>query len=70
MSELEEDAGMTEREALNAMVVTLLQMRDWLAVIARSQSPDAARKVEIVHSNKSLVLNLPEYEYDTEVTEK
>lgn len=65
MAELEEEpGGMTERECLQAMTVTMLQMRDWLAVIARSQSPEAARRVEEVHNNHGLVLELPEFDYE------
>lgn len=65
MAELEEEPeGMTERECLQAMTVTLLQMRDWLAVIAKSQSPDAANKVEEIHRQRRLVLDLPEFEIE------
>lgn len=65
MAELEEEPeGMTERECLQAMTVTLLQMRDWLAVIAKSQSPDAANSVEEIHRQRRLVLDLPEFEIE------
>lgn len=66
MAELEEEPqGMTERECLQAMTVTLLQMRDWLAVIAKSQSPEAASKVEEIHRQKGIVLDLPEYDMNS-----
>lgn len=67
MSELEEPEGMTEREALNALLVTQLQIRDWVALIAKSQSPDASGRLEELHRQKKLLLDLPEYEYEESV---
>lgn len=69
MSELEEPQGMTEREALNALLVTQLQIRDWIALLVISQATsvetaEAAKRLEELHRQKKLLLDLPEYEYE------
>ena len=63
MSELE-DQGMSDSDTLQAILVTLLQIRDMQALQIRYDYPEHAKAMLETHEAGGLMLDLPFYKED------
>lgn len=60
MSELED--SFSAEDAAKASLVTLMQIKDYLSVIAYAQAPAQAEAVERMHSEGKTVTDFPFYD--------
>lgn len=60
MSELEEQ-GMSDSDVAQATLVTMLQIRDMLALIVRHDYPEHSEVMLAAHDRGELLLELPYY---------
>lgn len=60
MSELED--SFSAEDATKASLVTLMQIKDYLSVIAYAQAPAQAEAVERMHSEGKTVTDFPFYD--------
>ena len=57
----EVDGGMSERELLNGILITLLRMRDYTAALLLKEDPQKAQHIANLHDAHDLLLELPMY---------
>ena len=61
MSELEEQEEFSTDDAIKASLVTLMQIKDYLAVMAYSMAPVQTEAVEKMHEDGKTVGSFPFY---------
>ena len=61
MSELEEQEEFSTDDAIKATLVTLMQIKDYLAIIAYSTGARQTEAVEAMHQNGKTVGDFPYY---------
>ena len=62
MSELEAQEEFSTDDAIKASLVMLMQIKDYLSVIAYAQAPAQAEAVEKMHSEGKTVTDFPFYD--------
>lgn len=58
MSELEDDS-ISDRDVAQATLVTMLQIRDYMGIIAFHAAPEVTASVEATHKRGKIAMDLP-----------